>query len=162
MASVLFTGSFDPITKGHMNIIDQASALFGEVVIAVLQNSSKKNGFFTLEERVELVKKIYEKRDDIKVVSENKLAIDIAILNECKAIIRGIRNSKDADEEIQLSQINKELSEGKINTICLLADKDYQFISSSMVREVFKYGKDISKYVEPVVEEAMKIKSKRL
>ena len=158
MSKILYPGSFDPITKGHMNIIDQASELFDEVVIAVLQNPLKKNGFFTLEERLEIINTLYEYRDNIRVVSGSGAAVDIAILNECKAIVRGLRGLSDYDYEVQLAEINRDISNGQINTVCLFADKDYQFISSSMVKEVFNLNKDVDKYVDPVVKEKMLVK----
>ena len=158
MTRVLYTGSFDPITKGHMNIIEQASKLFDEVVVAILVNPNKKNYLFTMEERLEIVQKLYEKMNNIKVISAQGAAVDIAILNECKAIVRGLRSLSDYDYEVQLQQVNKDISNGEINTICLFADKDYQFISSSVVKEVFALDKDISKYVPPIVQEKMKRK----
>ena len=158
MTRVLYTGSFDPITKGHMNIIEQASKLFDEVVVAILVNPNKKNYLFTMEERLEIVQKLYEKTNNIKVISAQGAAVDIAILNECKAIVRGLRSLSDYDYEVQLQQVNKDISNGEINTICLFADKDYQFISSSVVKEVFALDKDISKYVPPIVQEKMKRK----
>ena len=158
MSKVLYPGSFDPITKGHMNIVKQASELFDEVVIAVLQNPLKKNGMFTLEERLEIIKKIYEKVDNVKVVSGSGASVDIAILHECKAIVRGLRSLSDYDYEVQLQQMNKEISDNKVNTVCLFADSEYQFVSSSMVKEVFNLDKDISRYVDPVVKEKMLVK----
>ena len=155
MSKILYPGSFDPITKGHMNIIDQASELFDEVVIAVLQNPLKKNGFFTLEERLEIINTLYEYRDNIRVVSGSGAGVDIALLNGCKAMIRGLRGLSDYDYEVQLSQINKDISNGQVNTVCLFADSEYQFISSTVVKEVYNLDKDISKYVDPYVETKM-------
>ena len=155
MTKVLYPGSFDPITKGHMNIIEQASILFDEVVVAVLQNPSKKQSMFTLEERIDIIKSLYERMDNIKVITGNGAAVDIAILNECKAIIRGLRSLSDYDYEVQLQQINKEISKNEVNTVCLFADKDYQFVSSSIVKEVFNLDKDITAYVDPLVKEKM-------
>lgn len=158
MTKVLYPGSFDPITKGHMNIIEQASNLFDEVIIAVLQNPTKKNSFFTINERVNIIEQLYKKRKNIKIVSSDKAAVDIALLYECKAIIRGLRGLSDYDYEVQLCQINKDISNNKINTVCLFADKDFQFISSTVVKEVFNLDKDITKYVAPLVKEKMLIK----
>ena len=155
MNKVLYPGSFDPITKGHMNIIDQASNLFDEVVIAILVNPSKKTSMFTLEERLELIKKLYKYNDKIRVISGECAAVDIAILNECKAIVRGLRGLSDYDYEVQLAQINKDISNEKVNTVCLFADKEYQFISSSMVKEVFSLNKNIDKYVDPIIKKKM-------
>ncbi len=156
MTKVLYPGSFDPITKGHMNIIKQASTLFDEVIIAVMQNPLKKSSLFTLEERIKIIKELYKKIDNVSVISGSGATVDIALMNECKAIIRGLRSLSDYDYEVQLADVNKDISDGKINTICLFADKEYQFISSSMVKEVFRLDKDISKYVDEKVKIKMK------
>ena len=162
MTKVLYPGSFDPITKGHMNIIEQASNLFDEVIIAVMQNPSKKSGLFTLEERLEMIRKLYQNMNNIKVIAARGAAVDVALLNECKAIIRGLRSLSDYDYEVQLQQINKEISSNEVNTVCLFADKDYQFISSSMVKEVFTLDKNILGYVDPIVQQKMLIKKRSL
>lgn len=158
MTKVLYPGSFDPITKGHMNVVEKACDLFDEVVIAVLQNQSKNQGFFTLEERMEIIKELYKERDNIKVVLGSGASVDLALLYGCKSIIRGIRGISDYDHEVQLAMTNREISNGEIDTILLFADKEYQFISSSMVREVFGLEKDISRYVDPLVNEKMLMK----
>lgn len=160
MTKVLYPGSFDPITKGHMNIIKQASNLFDEVIIAVLKNPSKKTSFFTVEERVEIIKKLYKRFENVKVVSESGAAVDVAMLYECKAIVRGLRGLSDYDYEVQLSQINKDISDNKVNTVCLFAEKEYQFLSSTVVKEVLNLDKDISKYVDPLVKEKMLVKKR--
>ena len=160
MTRVLYPGSFDPITKGHMNVIKQASDLFDEVIVAVLQNSSKKTRLFTIEERLEIIKKLYKEVNNIKVVSGSGASVDIAMLYKCRAIVRGIRGLSDYDYEVSLNYINKDISNGEVNTICLFADIDYQFISSSVVKEVFNLDKDISKYVDPLVKEKMLIKKR--
>lgn len=152
---VLYPGSFDPITLGHMNIIDQATKLFDEVVVAVLHNSSKKNSFSTPEERIAIIKEIYKEVDNIKVVSGYGAAVDVALLYNCKAIIRGLRGLSDYDYEVQLAQINKDISNEQVNTVCLFADQNYQFISSSIVKELFALDKDISRYVHPYVKQKM-------
>lgn len=155
MTKVLYTGSFDPITKGHMHIVNQASSLFDEVVIAVLHNSSKKSGLFSIEERVDMLKEIYKNTPNITIITSTDAAVDVALSNGCQAIVRGIRNSNDYDYEAQLSQINKDISNNKVNTICLFSDKEYQFISSSVVKEIFNLNKDISNYVSPYVKQKM-------
>ncbi len=158
MNKVLYPGSFDPITKGHMNIIEQATNLFDEVIVAVLINLSKKNYFFSTDERVEMIREIYKNNPKVKVISSTMTAVDVAMENDCQGIIRGLRSVSDFDYEIALSQINKNISDRKVNTICLFADSNYQFISSSMVKEVFSFGKDISLYVHESVEKKMKEK----
>lgn len=162
MTKVLYPGSFDPMTKGHMNIVEQASKLFDEVVIAVLQNNLKKQGLFTLEERFQMAKDLYRKKENVRVVTGTGAATDLALLYECKAIVRGLRSLSDYDYEVQLQQLNKEISNYQVNTVCLFADKEYQFISSSAVKEIWRLDKDISKYVEPLVEEKMLSKKRRL
>ena len=152
---VLYPGSFDPITLGHMNIIEQAALLFDEVVVAVASNSSKKKSFFTPEERVKIIKEIYKKVDNIKVIQGAGATVDLAMLYNCKAIVRGLRGLSDYDYEVQLSQINKDISQGEVNTICFFADQKYQFISSSVVKEVFNLDKDITPYVHPYVKQKM-------
>ena len=162
MTKVLYPGSFDPMTKGHMNIVEQASDLFDEVIIAVMQNPLKKSGLFTLEERMEIIKDLYQRINNVRVISACGAAVDVALLHECKAIIRGLRSLSDYDYEVQLQQMNKEISNNKVNTICLFADKEYQFVSSSMVKEVFNLNKNVSRYVDPIVEEKMIVKQRSL
>ena len=135
MTKVLYPGSFDPITKGHMNIIEQASNLFDEVVIAVMQNHSKKSSLFTLEERLEMIRKLYQNMNNIKVISARGAAVDVALLNECKAIIRGLRSLSDYDYEVQLQQINKEISSNEVNTVCLFADKAINLYHRAWLRK---------------------------
>ncbi len=160
MTKVLYPGSFDPITKGHMNIIKQASDLFDEVIIAILKNPSKKQFYFTPEERLNMIKELYKGTNNIKVISSDKAAVDVATANGCKAIVRGLRGLSDYDYEVQLQKFNKEISNNEINTVCLFADSEYQFISSTMVKEIFYLDKDISKYVDESIKKEM-IKKRR-
>lgn len=158
MTKVLYPGSFDPITNGHMNIILEASKLFDEVIVAVMQNPKKKNSMFSTYERVEMIKELYNNCDNVSVISFEGATVDAALLNNCKAIVRGLRSLTDFDYEIQLEQVNKEISNGEVLTICLFADKEYQYVSSSMVKEVFNLDKDVSKYVPSLVLKKMKAK----
>ena len=160
MTKVLYPGSFDPITYGHMNIVEQSRYLFDEVVIAIMKNPNKGDGFFTLEERYEIIRELYSKIENVSVILGEGAAVDVALLHDCKAIIRGLRGLTDYDYEVQMNQINLDISNSCIRTVPLLADKEYQFLSSSIVREVFSLGKDISPYVDPFVQEKMLIKKK--
>lgn len=155
MIKVLYPGSFDPITKGHMNIIEQASFLFDEVIVGILNNPGKKNHFFTVEERLEMIKELYKNNQKISIISSEGAAVDVAKLYSCKTMIRGLRSVTDFEQEIQLAQINKDISDGEINTICLFADTNLQNISSSTVKAIFSLNKNISKYVDPLIEEKM-------
>ena len=143
-----------------MKVIKQASGLFDEVIVAVLQNSSEKTGLFPIEERLEIIKELYKEVNNIKVVSGSGAAVDIAMLYKCRAIVRWLRGLSDYDYEVSLNYINKDISNVEVNTICLFADKDYQFISSSVVKEVFNLDKEISNYVDPLVKEKMLIKKR--
>ena len=100
--------------------------------------------------------------NNVRVISASGATVDVALLNECKAIIRGLRSLSDYDYEVQLQQVNKEISNNKVNTICLFADKEYQFVSSSMVKEIFNLDKDISRYVDPIVMDKMLAKRRIL
>lgn len=155
MRRVLYPGSFDPITKGHMNVIKQATDLFDEVVVAVMYNSAKKNAFFDLDERLALIEELYKDNDQVRVVSGEGAAVKLAQAEGCKAMIRGLRGVTDFDYEIQLSTINRKLSNNEVNTVCLFPEPEYQYISSSVVKEVYSLHEPISDYVEPVVEKAM-------
>lgn len=155
MKKVLYPGSFDPITKGHMNVINQATNLFDEVVIAIMQNPAKKNQFFTPEERQALINEIYQNNTQVKVIVGKGAAVNLAIEENCVALLRGLRGVTDFDYEIQLSMINRQISNNKINTVCLFSESNYQYISSSVVREVFSLNEDITSYVHPTVAKAM-------
>ena len=140
-----------------MNIVEQASELFDEVIVAILQNP-RKTPMFTTQERLEIIIELYKHYDNIKVVIGTGAAVDIAVLHECKAIVRGLRSLTDYDYEVQMQQINKDISNNQVNTICLFADKEYQFISSSVVKEVFSLGKDVSLYVDESIERKLIMK----
>ena len=109
---------------------------------------------------MEIIKELYQSMSNIKVISGSGAAVDVALLYECKAIIRGLRSLSDYDYEVGLQQINKDISNNTVNTVCLFADKEYQFVSSSMVKEVFILDKDISRYVDPIVRDRMLIKKR--
>ena len=156
MKKAFYAGSFDPITKGHKNVIEQASKLFDEVVVAVMKNPNKKNPFFTLEERVELVKTICEDMDNVKVVTDGGTGVRLAERYECQAMVRGLRGVTDFEYEIELATTNRQIS-----TVCFFPDQEYQYISSSLVRELFVLEEPIEDYVEPIVEKAMVKKYRR-
>lgn len=161
MKKVLYPGSFDPITYGHMNIVEQACDLFDEVIIAVM-NNPRKTGLFTTEEKVKIISELYKDNKQIKVVSSDGATIDVAIENGCRAIVRGLRSMSDFEFEMQMTQVNKQISNNMINTIGLFAEHIYENISSSMVKEVMDINKDVSSYIHPIVEEAMKKKLNRI
>ena len=162
MSRVLKPGSNDPITKRHKEIIRQTSNLLEEVVETDKQKKEKKISFFSIEERLEMIKYLYRDMSNIKVISGSGATVDVAIQNECKAIIRGLRSLSDYDYEVTMQEINREISNNMINTICLFADTKYQSVSSSMVKELFNLDKDIIRYVEPTIKEKMLIKKRSI
>ncbi len=151
MRKVLYPGSFDPITKGHINIIQQSSLLFDEVIVAVMSNPLKKTCLFSLKERLLMIKDIYKDVNNVSVLVGEGASVDVALENECNYIVRGVRGLSDLDYEMQLAQINRDISNNQVNTVCLFANPELINVSSSVVRELFKLGKDVSKYVDPIV-----------
>lgn len=154
---VLYPGSFDPITIGHMNIIEKATKFFDHVVIAVMQNNNKSQGFFTIYERYQIIKEIYKDNKNVTViyVDKPKAAIDVAIENNCLLIVKGLRNVTDFEQEVQMARINKKMSNQKVETVMLVADTNMQDISSSLVREMHYLNKDISAFVDEYVIKKM-------
>lgn len=136
-----------------MNVVEQALELFDEVVIAVMINLSKK-GFFPIDERIEMLKEIYKNYHQVKIVSGKGAAVDLALLHDCKAMIRGMRGVTDFEYELQLATINRKLSK-EVTTISLFPDSEVQHISSSVVRELYSLDKDLDDYVHPYVKEKL-------
>ena len=162
MKKTLYPGSFDPITYGHMDITQQALNIFDKVIIAISVNPKKNSGLFTFEERANLIKKIYENDDRIEVIQmkETKATVDLALNNGCNTLIRGLRNITDFAEEVSLSEVNLLISDNKVHTVAFFANPGKTTISSTNVKVLFNLGKDISKFVHPVVEDAIKNKLK--
>lgn len=147
--NVIYAGTFDPITNGHLDVIRKASALFGKVIIAVAKNPSKQP-LFDLEQRVELVKQSCTEFENIEIIGFSGLLADLAKEQNAKALIRGIRGADDIDYEIQLAQLNHKLS-GDLETIFFPPSVEWRYLSSTMVREIYKHGGDISPFVPACV-----------
>lgn len=160
MTKVLYPGSFDPITLGHMNIIEQAAYLYDKVIIAIMQNPMKRTHFFTMEERYEMISELYKHANNIDVVLGSGAAVDVALLHECKALIRGLRSENDLAEEMILNSANLRICDKKIRTALFLADEPYQFTSSTIVKQVLFLNKDVSHYLDPYINEKVLIKKK--
>ncbi|CAD5901204.1 pantetheine-phosphate adenylyltransferase [Carnobacterium maltaromaticum] len=157
----LFPGSFDPLTNGHVDTIQRAAKLFDEVIIAVLTNTSKVS-LFNSNEKIDLIEKSIQHIENVKVISHvGGLTIDLAKDLEITAMIRGMRNTLDFEYETNIALMNKQLNE-EIETVILLADEKYRFLSSSLIKEVARFGGDISAFVPKVVNEAIKEKYKKL
>ncbi|TDL35144.1 pantetheine-phosphate adenylyltransferase [Jeotgalibacillus sp. S-D1] len=146
-------GSFDPITYGHLDIISRGAKVFDELHIVVLNNSSKKPAF-SVNERMELIKEVTKDIPNIKVDSYQGLLVNYAREVKANAIIRGLRAVSDFEYEMQITSMNRVLYE-ELETFFIMTNNQYSFLSSSIVKEVAKYGGDISELVPPQVEKAL-------
>lgn len=159
MKSAIYAGSFDILTFGHANIIEKACLMFEEVHV-LIANNPDKNYIFTPEERLEMFNKYFNTvSDNLRVSIWDKLVIDYAFHRESPVLIRGIRNTTDMLEEMKLADVNKEI--GGVGTVFPPCDNKYRNVSSSLVRELIKYGKDVKTFVPPDVEKALKLKFSR-
>lgn len=159
MKIAIYPGSFDPITKGHLDILKNAAGIFDKVIIAVAHNGEKK-GFLTVEERVRLIKASIKNIDNVEVDAFEGLTIEYAKKIGAEVLIRGLRAVSDFEYEMQLSQTNSALCDD-VKTVFLTTKPKYNFISSSTIKEILANGGDISKFVpEPVFEYLTKEKSK--
>tara|TARA_B100001057_G_scaffold416903_1_gene435233 strand:+ start:882 stop:1364 length:483 start_codon:yes stop_codon:yes gene_type:complete len=157
MKIAIYPGSFDPITFGHMDIIDRASALFDKVIVAVAK-SEAKNTLFSLEDRVKLAKTIYEDNPKVEIIDfPRQLTVDVAKDQGACAIIRGLRAVSDFEYEFQLATMNRSLAPD-IESIFLTPKESLIYVSSSLIKEICDLKGDISKFVHPSVEQALKAK----
>ena len=146
MRIAVCSGSFDPITLGHLDIIRRAAACFDKVYVCVSPNASKKNQMFTPEEKLELVKTAVADLDNVKAELYQGLLADYAVERGANVIVRGVRNATDFDVEYQLAQINSSIHPG-LESMMLPASPQYQHFSSSMAREMIRYGQPLEKYL---------------
>ncbi|MBG9945035.1 pantetheine-phosphate adenylyltransferase [Brevibacillus formosus] len=156
MAIAVCSGSFDPVTYGHLDIISRGANVFDKVIVAVLINS-KKNSLFSVEERVELLRQATADMKNVEVDSFDGLLIDYMKKKGAQVIIRGLRAVSDFEYEMQVASINKKLDEN-IETFFMMTNNQYSYLSSSIVKEVAKYKASVADLVPPVVEEALKRK----
>lgn len=146
-------GSFDPLTYGHLDIIERASKVFDHVIVAVFLNSSK-DPLFTVEERMELIKESTKGFDNVSVDSHDGLLMDYARDKDAVAVVRGLRAVSDFEYELQITSMNRKLNE-EVETFFIMSNNKYSFLSSSMVKEVAKYNANVSDLVPRCVEEAL-------
>jgi pantetheine-phosphate adenylyltransferase len=148
--TAVFPGSFDPFTFGHKNIVERALPLFDKIIIAIGVNAEKKT-MFSLEERISGISSVFNDEKKVEVKSYAGLTVDFCLKNDARFIIRGVRNNLDFEYEKAIAQMNKELGNG-IETFILCPDPEYSTISSTVIRDVFRNGHDISKYVPFLIE----------
>ena len=153
MKRAVCPGSFDPITFGHLDIIERASGQFDEVVVAVLENRTKAS-LFTVEERMDMIRKTTSKFPNVKVDSWHGLLVDFCKENSIQAIVKGLRAVTDFDYELQMAQVN--LQGSGVETMFMATSPAHSFLSSSLVKELAHYNGDVSSMIPPSVNEALK------
>ena len=157
MKVAIYPGSFDPITLGHMDIIDRACSLFDKIIIAIAK-SDTKDPLFSLEDRLKLAKTIYKDNSQVEVIGfPRQLTVDVAKEHNACAIIRGLRAVSDFEYEFQLATMNRSLAPD-IESIFLTPKESLIYVSSSLIKEICDLKGDISKFVDPVVEQALRAK----
>ena len=155
----LYTGSFDPLTNGHLNIIERAAKLYDELTIGIIVNYSKKS-MFSLEERKEMIEETLSHLDNVKVEFFSGLLADYVNENKFNVVVRGLRAAMDFEYEIQMAHMNARLFDEQVETVFLMTDPKYSFISSSMMKEVHSLGGSIEGLVPEVIMEKMDNKTK--
>jgi pantetheine-phosphate adenylyltransferase len=154
MSSIaVYSGTFDPITLGHEDVIGRAAGLFDTLIVAVSVAHSKKT-LFSLERRIELAKVAMKSRANVKVLAFDGLLVDFCAAHGVQTIVRGIRNATDLDYEAQMAAMNRKMR-ASVDTVFLLPAPDLQCISSTLVREISKLGGDVSAMVSPALAQAL-------
>ncbi|RIQ13260.1 pantetheine-phosphate adenylyltransferase [Jiangella rhizosphaerae] len=148
MRRCLCPGSFDPVTNGHVDVIERAASLFDEVVVAVGVHVSKK-GLFSLDERIDMLEKACAHLPSVRIESFEGLLVDFARQRDIPAVVKGLRAVTDFDYELQMAQMNHRLT--GVETLFVATNPDYSFLSSSLVKEVASYGGDVAGLVPDVV-----------
>ncbi|HEY7271777.1 MAG TPA: pantetheine-phosphate adenylyltransferase [Actinoplanes sp.] len=152
MRRAVCPGSFDPVTKGHLDIVGRASRLFDEVIIGVLINQHK-TGLFTVEERIEMLREVTKPYGNVRVESFRGLLVDFCRAQDAAVVIKGLRAVSDFDYELQMAQMNIGLS--GVESLFMPTNPLYSFLSSSLVKEVAKWGGDVSPYVPDLIGEKL-------
>lgn len=153
----IYPGSFDPITRGHLDVLDRALKLFPTITI-IVAGTTQKNPLFPIEERVEIIREVIKGRVGVTVDSWSGLIMEYARINNCKAVIRGLRAASDFEHEFMMASMNKNI-EPSIETVFMMTSQDLFFVSSSMLKELYYYGGDVTPYLP---NEVMRRLKKRL
>ena len=153
MRRALYPGTFDPMTNGHLDLVRRASQIFDEVIIGVSENLNKTK-LFNMDERIEIANHITNDIENVKVIGFSGLLIDFLADQECRIVLRGLRALSDFEFEFHLASANKRLNPD-IETMFMTPDEQNHFISSSLVKEISKYGGDISSFVPDYVRKRL-------
>ena len=147
----LYAGSFDPITNGHLNIIERAAKMYDSLTVAIVVNPNK-SGFFSIDERMDLVREVTKHIPNVEVDSFSGLLADYVNERSFTAYVRGLRSSADFQSESRMSQMNARLFTGDTETVFMMTDPEFSFVSSSIVKEVSSLGGSVEGLVDPYVE----------
>ncbi|MEY2487552.1 MAG: pantetheine-phosphate adenylyltransferase [Verrucomicrobiota bacterium] len=159
MKRAIYPGSFDPITNGHLDVIDRARKLFDEVIVAVAQNVEKES-LFSLEERLQLLRDSIGQQDRVRIGQFDGLLVDFAAAEKANAVIRGLRAVSDFEFEFQMALMNRSLN-AKVETIFLMPKEEYTYLSSRLVKEIARLGGNVSTFVPACAAKALARKFKR-
>ena len=152
MRAAIYPGSFDPVTFGHLDIIERAAAIFDELTVSILNNTTK-TPLFSVEERVNILKEATKHLPNVKIDSFSGLLVDYAMQKDIHVSVRGLRAITDFEYELQIAQTNNKLSGGSLDTVFLTTNLEYSYLSSSSVREIASFHGDISQVVPAFVVE---------
>ena len=159
MKRAIYPGSFDPVTNGHLDVVERARKLFDEVIVAVAQNDEKQP-LFSLEERLDMLKQTVGRIDNVRVAQFDGLLVEFARAEQAAAVIRGLRAVSDFEFEFQMALMNRKL-ESSVETIFLMPKEEYTYLSSRLVKEIARLGGDVSNFVPATVTTALGRKFRR-
>ena len=160
MSIAIYPGSFDPVTLGHLNIIKRASQCFEKVIVCVMINSNKQ-GMFTPEERVELLRRSTERFANVEVDFSNELLAAYAKRRKAHVVVKGLRAVSDFESEVQMAVINRKLNP-KLETMFLASSEKYTFLSSTIVKEMARYGADLSDFIPREIVDDVNARMKQM
>jgi pantetheine-phosphate adenylyltransferase len=152
MRRVVCPGSFDPVTNGHLDIIERSSRLYDEVIVAVLINESKVT-LFSVDERIDMLHEVTKEHGNVRISSFRGLLVDFCRTNDAPVVVRGLRAVSDFDYELQMAQMNIGLA--GVETLFMPTNPRYSFLASSLVKEIAKWGGDVAAHVPPTVAAAL-------
>lgn len=163
MTKAIYAGSFDPFTMGHLNILERASKMFEEIIVAIGTNTSKQV-LFTPEEKLEMITEVIEENalENVRVIRHTDgLTVDLARQEKATVMLRGIRSVTDMEYEMNIASMNKTQAPD-IESVFLMADEQYRFVSSSLIKEIAQFDGDVSQMVPKTISEKMKEKYKKM
>jgi pantetheine-phosphate adenylyltransferase len=154
----IYPGSFDPLTSGHVDIIERGRKIFDSIIVAILANV-EKTPLFSETERIAIIREVFKAHDNVKVETFNGLLVDYAQAKKASVLVRGLRAVSDFEYEFQMALMNRHLAPG-LETVFMMPDEKYTYISSRLIKEVFTLGGEVAGLVPPIVEEKLRAKQK--